>query len=111
MNGAVARGRWSEPHEVIVVRGYEDHEKTVRHEMLYDLLAGDPTHADEIWSACDLLLGCAQAWVHGSGPWRAIFADSAYFRGIVRRFAASGPMKCIGLLNPNMWRNTPVPWT
>jgi len=56
-DGAVARGRWSEPHEIVIVRGYEDDEKTVRHEMLHDLLAGDPAHADDTWSACDLLFG------------------------------------------------------
>ena len=29
-DGKVARGRWSPPHEIIIVRGYEDDEPTVR---------------------------------------------------------------------------------
>src|SRR5262245_42892817 len=35
---AVGRGRWSEPHDIIIVRGYENDAKVVRHEMLHDLL-------------------------------------------------------------------------
>lgn len=54
-DGLVARGRWSPPHEIVIVRGYEADEKTVRHEMLHDLLGGDPEHTSTEWSVCDLL--------------------------------------------------------
>ena len=49
-DGVVARGRWSPPHEIIIVRGYEDEEPTVRHEMLHDLLSGDSDHTSGAWS-------------------------------------------------------------
>jgi hypothetical protein len=52
---AVARGRWSPPHEIVIVRGFEDDERTVRHEMLHDLLRGDAEHRSPEWSACGLL--------------------------------------------------------
>lgn len=56
-DGVVARARWSPPHEIILVEGHEDDEKTVRHEMLHDLLSGDGNHESEAWVACDLLFG------------------------------------------------------
>ena len=51
----VARGRWSPPHEIIIVRGYEMDELTVRHEMLHDLLGGDRKHVSPQWLSCDLI--------------------------------------------------------
>jgi len=56
-NRLVARARWSEPHDIIIVRGYEADSKIVRHEMLHDLLRGDPNHADGRWVSCDLSFG------------------------------------------------------
>ena len=53
-DGALALARWSEPHEIVIVRGHEEDEKVVRHEMLHDLLAGDRGHASAAWDACDL---------------------------------------------------------
>ena len=53
-DGLVARARWSPPHEIVVVRGYETDERTVRHEMLHDLLAGDRGHGSPSWDGCDL---------------------------------------------------------
>ena len=54
-DGAVARGRWSPPHDIVIVRGYENDDKTVKHEMFHDLLNGDPTHEAPEWGTCDLL--------------------------------------------------------
>ena len=53
----VARARWSEPRDIIIVRGYEADSKVVRHEMLHDLLRGDGSHTDGRWVSCDLLFG------------------------------------------------------
>ena len=53
----VARGVWTPPHEIILVRGYEDEEITVRHEMLHDLLDGDPEHTSPLWTSCGLIPG------------------------------------------------------
>ena len=55
-DGKIAAGRWSEPHDIILVRGYEGEERIVRHEMLHDLLAGDPQHTSSVWAACDLII-------------------------------------------------------
>ncbi len=51
-DGMVARGRWSPPHDIILVRGYEDDPAVVRHEMLHDLLDGDRLHERAEWAAC-----------------------------------------------------------
>ncbi len=51
----VARGLWSPPHEIVLVKGYEDDEVTVRHEMLHDLLSGDPSHESPLWETCGLI--------------------------------------------------------
>jgi hypothetical protein len=53
-DGLVARGRWSSPHEIIIVAGYENDQKTVRHEMLHDLLNGDRSHRGHEWDRCGL---------------------------------------------------------
>lgn len=53
-DGAIARARWSEPHDIIVVAGYEDDPAVVRHEMLHDLLNGDRLHGDRLWDVCGL---------------------------------------------------------
>jgi hypothetical protein len=53
-NDVVARGLWTPPHQIVLVQGYEDHENTVRHEMLHDLLGGDSDHASPLWEVCGL---------------------------------------------------------
>ena len=53
-DGFPAKARWSPPHEIIIVRGYEAQERVVRHEMLHDLLAGDAAHENAAWEACEL---------------------------------------------------------
>ena len=51
----VARGVWTPPHQIILVRGYEEDEVTVRHEMMHDLLDGDPEHTSSLWASCGLI--------------------------------------------------------
>ena len=53
-DGRSARGRWSPPHEIILVAGYEEDELVVRHEMLHDLLEGDRLHRADAWRRCGL---------------------------------------------------------
>lgn len=52
---AVARGVWTPPHRIILVKGFEESETTVRHEMLHDLLDGDPDHTSPHWTSCALI--------------------------------------------------------
>lgn len=54
VDGGLARGAWVDPHRITIVRGFEDDDRTVRHEMLHDLLRGDPAHESSEWSRCDL---------------------------------------------------------
>jgi len=51
----IARGVWTPPHEITLVRGYEENEITVRHEMLHDLLGGDSDHTAQEWNSCGLI--------------------------------------------------------
>lgn len=53
--GQIVRGHWEPPHTITVWSGLELDEFTVRHEMLHDLLAGDPNHAGVQWAECELL--------------------------------------------------------
>lgn len=55
-DGKIASGRWSPPHDVVLVLGYEDDGMIVRHEMLHDLLGGDPDHTASAWEACAALV-------------------------------------------------------
>ena len=55
VQGAI--GRWSQPHRIYVLEGYELDEPTIKHEMLHDLLSylGDFTHNDSLaFRVCDL---------------------------------------------------------
>lgn len=54
-NGSIAYGAWRSPHRIVIVRGYQDDELTVRHEMLHDLLSGDPDHSSPQWTDCGLV--------------------------------------------------------
>lgn len=56
-DGRPARARWSPPHDIVIVAGYETDDRTVSHEMLHDLLDGDPDHRHRAWDACDLRFG------------------------------------------------------
>ncbi|MGH7468218.1 MAG: hypothetical protein ACRENP_09555 [Longimicrobiales bacterium] len=53
-DGLVARGRWSQPHEIIIVAGYETDPMVVRHEMRHDLLNGNRVHERGEWDRCAL---------------------------------------------------------
>ena len=50
----ITRGLWEPPHDITVLSGLEEDERTVRHEMLHDLLRGDPGHQSPSWEACGL---------------------------------------------------------
>jgi len=41
---AAWRGAWEQPHTIYLVRGAETEKFVVQHEMLHDLLQGDPRH-------------------------------------------------------------------
>lgn len=49
-----SQGLWEPPHDITVLRGLEEDERTVRHEMLHDLLRGDPDHVSSSWQVCGL---------------------------------------------------------
>lgn len=53
--GQIVRGLWQPPHRITVWTGLEDDAGTVRHEMLHDLLGGDPDHNRRGWADCGLL--------------------------------------------------------
>ena len=55
VDGALAFGAWTPPHEIVIVSGYETDETIVRHEMLHDLLEGDSEHRSGAWARCDLI--------------------------------------------------------
>ena len=55
-NGQILRGLWEPPHRITIWTGLEDDEPTVRHEMLHDLLRGDPNHRAPAWGDCGLEL-------------------------------------------------------
>lgn len=54
VGGTMAFGLWRPPHEIVIVQGFQDNEFTVRHEMLHDLLRGDPDHGSSAWATCEL---------------------------------------------------------
>jgi hypothetical protein len=54
-DGVYAQGVWLPPHDIVILRGYEEHEPTVRHEMLHDLLEGDGEHEEAAWILCELI--------------------------------------------------------
>lgn len=51
---SLALGLWRPPHEIVIVSRYIEDEMTVRHEMLHDLIGGDPRHDDDAWDSCEL---------------------------------------------------------
>lgn len=53
-NGRLVLGRWEEPHRITILAGYTEAEAIVKHEMLHDLLNGDPDHTDAAWAECGL---------------------------------------------------------
>ena len=45
---------WEEPHRITLLSDQTATELVVKHEMLHDLLNGDPEHTDRVWEACGL---------------------------------------------------------
>ena len=54
IDGEVVLGFWEAPHDITVVNTAKENDFVVRHEMLHDLLSGDPDHEDQAWSDCNL---------------------------------------------------------
>ncbi len=54
IRGKVVLGFWESPHDITVVKTVKEEAFVVRHEMLHDLLRGDPDHEHRAWSRCDL---------------------------------------------------------
>lgn len=53
-DGVSAFGLWRAPHDIFLAVGSRGDEFVVKHEMLHDLLSGDPGHAASAWRACGL---------------------------------------------------------
>ena len=53
-NGVIAVATWSRPHDITIRRGSERDGFVVKHEMLHDLLNGDPFHTSPAWDLCGL---------------------------------------------------------
>lgn len=51
-DGRMAMGEWIPPHSVYLADSQLKTERTVRHEMLHDLLGGDPNHQSAAWDRC-----------------------------------------------------------
>jgi hypothetical protein len=54
--GSQSMGQWRPDHEVYLVHFVVTHQlrHTVQHEMLHDLLSGDPDHLSPLWARCGL---------------------------------------------------------
>lgn len=52
VNKRIVRGQWERPHRITLVSSYVETENVVKHEMLHDLLDGDPKHDNDRWDAC-----------------------------------------------------------
>jgi hypothetical protein len=52
VNKQIVLAHWEKPHKITLTRFHVATASVVRHEMLHDLLDGDPNHADEAWQAC-----------------------------------------------------------
>jgi hypothetical protein len=54
IQGDVVLGFWEAPHDITILSNAKENDFVVRHEMLHDLLSGDPDHQHEAWSQCGL---------------------------------------------------------
>jgi hypothetical protein len=52
---AIARGSWAAPHDISIVRGFEDAALTVQHEMLRDLRNGYSHRESQLRATRDLI--------------------------------------------------------
>lgn len=50
-------GQWNERHEITLWSPVVRHRTVVAHEMLHDLLEGDPRHRDPAWETCGVPTG------------------------------------------------------
>ncbi len=51
-NGGLVLAKWEPPHRITVLANQIETESVVKHEMLHDLLDGDPSHQAPAWNAC-----------------------------------------------------------
>ena len=51
-NRKLVLGRWDPPHDITILAGLTEDRSLVQHEILHDLLGGDPDHRDPAWEAC-----------------------------------------------------------
>jgi hypothetical protein len=52
-DGKRADGQWIPPHNIFIADAYVDHgRRVVEHEMLHDILNGDPGHTSSLWQKC-----------------------------------------------------------
>lgn len=56
-NGFAVLGQWMDPHDIMLREDSVNDNRVVKHEMLHDLLRGDPTHSQLPWQACQVLSG------------------------------------------------------
>jgi len=54
---ATARAQWNERHEITLALAAVDNRGVVAHELLHELLDGDPGHEDRAWEACRIPKG------------------------------------------------------
>ena len=54
VNKQIVLGQWERPHRITLVDFYVENEDIVKHEMVHDLLDGDPDHRDGAWDRCDV---------------------------------------------------------
>jgi len=55
--GSNALGQWNERHEITLALAAVGNRGVVAHELLHELLDGDPAHADPAWDACGIPRG------------------------------------------------------
>jgi len=47
-------GKWEPPHDITLLADQTENRRLVQHEILHDLLDGDPDHGSPAWRACGL---------------------------------------------------------
>jgi hypothetical protein len=56
-DGAAAKAQWNGRHEITLALAALDNHAVVAHELLHELLEGDPVHADPAWDVCSIPRG------------------------------------------------------
>lgn len=53
-SGKRAAGEWIPPHNIYVSQVLIHERRVVKHEMLHDILNGDPSHSSPLWQKCEV---------------------------------------------------------